>query len=172
MVCSHISPDKHLHALRPHRYFRPAGVIMKILTVVRLPSEDSGLQNSIVRLHNRNIDSKRKDRSRFFRREPVVICNRANGASVLRYVMGTPGGISITKNAVALDYDAIDVLGVRFNDQVELELKRASSAEIYKWFWFHPDLNVRISIRLGITGGVLGILGFCVGLLPFIHLTL
>lgn len=86
--------------------------------------------------------------------------------------MGTPGGISITKNAVALDYDAIDVLGVRFNDQVELELKRASSAEIYKWFWFHPDLNVRISIRLGITGGVLGILGFCVGLLPFIHITL
>lgn len=98
---------------------------MKILTVVRLPSEDSGLQNSIVRLHNRNIDSKRKDRNRFFRREPVMICNSANGASVLRYVMGTPGGISITKNAVALDYDAIDVLGVRFNDLVELEIGRA-----------------------------------------------
>lgn len=82
---------------------------MKIETVVQLLPEDCGLQHSIVRLHNSNIDSKRLDRERFFRREAVVICNPQNGSRVLRYAMGTPGGISITKRAVALDYDAVDV---------------------------------------------------------------
>lgn len=44
---------------------------MKIETVVPLPPEDSGLQHCIARFHNRNMDSKRKDKTRFFRREPV-----------------------------------------------------------------------------------------------------
>lgn len=41
---------------------------MKIEIVVPLPSGDSGLQHCIVRFHNRNMDSKRKDKTRFFRR--------------------------------------------------------------------------------------------------------
>lgn len=97
---------------------------MKVETVVQLLPEDCGLQHSIVRLHNSNIDSKRLDRRRFFRREAVVICNSKNGSRVLRYAMGTPGGISITKRAVALDYDAVDVLGVKFKTDVDLEIRR------------------------------------------------
>ncbi|WP_256659739.1 hypothetical protein [Pseudomonas sp. LS-2] len=143
---------------------------MQITSVVQLPPADSGLQNSIVRLHNLNVDSKRKDRNKFFRREAVLIRNRETGASILRYVMGTPGGISIKKCEAGLDYDAVEVLGVRFKRQVNLEIKRASAFQVYRWFWKHPDLNVRISIRLGITGGVLGVLGFSVGLYPFLHL--
>ncbi len=38
---------------------------MKIETVVPLPPEDSGLQHCIARFHNRNMDSKRKDKTRF-----------------------------------------------------------------------------------------------------------
>lgn len=143
---------------------------MKVETVVQLLPEDCGLQHSIVRLHNSNIDSKRLDRERFFRREAVVICNPQNGSRVLRYAMGTPGGISITKRAVALDYDAVDVLGIRFKTDVDLEIRRASTFEVYQWFWSHPDLGIRLSTRLGVMGGVLGIMGFLVGLMPFLHL--
>ncbi|EDT4416468.1 hypothetical protein AUD23_004698, partial [Salmonella enterica subsp. enterica serovar Typhimurium var. 5-] len=65
-------------------------VIMKIETVVPLPPEDSGLQHCIARFHNRNMDSKRKDKTRFFRREPVMIVNPETKAKVLRYAMGNP----------------------------------------------------------------------------------
>ncbi|NMT03675.1 hypothetical protein HKB22_01840, partial [Vibrio parahaemolyticus] len=98
---------------------------MKIESVVRLPMEDSGLGHNIVRLNNRNVDSKRKDPNRFFRREPVVIYNPHNGTKVIRYVMGNPGTMSITKNAVGLDYDAVDALGVKFKEEVSLEMRRA-----------------------------------------------
>jgi hypothetical protein len=143
---------------------------MKVETIVRLNPEDCGLQHCIVRLHNSNIDSKRLDRNRFFRREALVVFNAENGARVLRYAMGTPGGISITKHAIALDYDAVDALGVKFKTAVDLELRRATTFEVYQWFWKHPDLNVRLSTRLGVVGGILGIMGFLVGLMPFLHL--
>ncbi len=84
--------------------------------------------------------------------------------------MGTPGGISITKRAVALDYDAVDVLGIRFKTDVDLEIRRASTFEVYQWFWNHPDLGIRLSTRLGVMGGILGVMGFLVGLTPFLHL--
>ncbi|HGS5039446.1 TPA: hypothetical protein ACMDS2_003544 [Vibrio parahaemolyticus] len=142
--------------------------IMKIESVVRLPMEDSGLGHNIVRLNNRNVDSKRKDPNRFFRREPVVIYNPDNGTKVIRYVMGNPGTMSITKNAVGLDYDAVDALGVKFKEEVSLEMRRARWWEIYQWFWFHPDFSIRLSIRLGVVGALLGILGFFTGITPII----
>ncbi|MEB1021838.1 hypothetical protein VC940_16030, partial [Citrobacter freundii] len=68
---------------------------MKIETVVPLPPEDSGLQHCIARFHNRNMDSKRKDKTRFFRREPVMIVNPETKAKVLRYAMGNPGNFGL-----------------------------------------------------------------------------
>ncbi|WP_231571617.1 MULTISPECIES: hypothetical protein [Xenorhabdus] len=100
-------------------------------TVVPLPPEDSGLQHCIARFHNRNMDSKRKDKTRFFRREPVMIVNPETKAKVLRYAMGNPGNLSITKLVVALDYDAVDALGVRFKDTVSLEVRRARRWEVW-----------------------------------------
>ncbi|HBC3698668.1 TPA: hypothetical protein KD306_003473 [Escherichia coli] len=143
-------------------------VIMKIETVVPLPPEDSGLQHCIARFHNRNMDSKRKDKTRFFRREPVMIVNPETKAKVLRYAMGNPGNLSITKLAVALDYDAVDVLGVRFKDTVNLEVRRARRWEVWQWFWNHPDQSVQLSIKLGVVGAVLGVMGFLTGVAPFL----
>lgn len=137
-------------------------------SISRLPPEDSGLANSICRLNNCHIDSKRQDCTKFFRREPVIIINRLNKAKVLRYVMGNgnPGTLPITKSGVGLDYDAADMLGVKFKQPVALEIRQASFFEIYGWFRMHPDLSVRLSIRLGMAGGVLGILGFLTGIIP------
>jgi len=138
-----------------------------VVRIVELPHEDSGLQHSIIRMHNLHIDSKRKDRSRFFRREPLVVLNPGNGEKVIRYAMGNPGGLSIKKHEVSLDYDAIATLGVRFNRDVELVVRRASTLEIMSWFFNYPDLGIRWSMRLGLLGGALGVIGLIIGLLPF-----
>ncbi|MFC1337423.1 MAG: hypothetical protein G8D89_16335 [gamma proteobacterium symbiont of Clathrolucina costata] len=136
--------------------------------VANLPERDVGLHNSIVRLHNSHIDAEKHDRSRFFRREAVVIINSKNKAKILRYVMGNPGTVSIPKSGAAIDYDAIDVLGIRYREAVELEIRRARTLEVYQWFWFHPDLSVRLSIRLGVIGAFLGVLGFFTGVISLI----
>ncbi|HEP8970320.1 TPA: hypothetical protein VDU83_002658 [Pseudomonas aeruginosa] len=141
---------------------------MEVLIVVQLPPEDSGIQNSIVRFHNSRMDSKKADKSRFFRREPLMIINPETGARVLRVAMGNPGLEGIVKNGVGLDYDAVDALGVRFNRDVKLEVRRATILDVYQWYWQHPDVGLRLSSRLGIVGGILGVLGFVVGVIPLV----
>lgn len=141
---------------------------MQIEKVVRLPQDDSGLQHCIARFHNRNMDSKRKDPERFFRREPIVIINPETQAKVLRYAMGNAGTLSIEKNAIALDYDAIDVLGVLYKTPTNLEVRRAKRWEVWLWFWSHPDHSVQLSIKLGVFGAVLGVMGFLTGVAPYI----
>ena len=140
---------------------------MKVETVIRLPMEDSGLQHCIVRLNNRNMDSTRKDRNRFFRREPLVIVNKADGSKVLRYAMGN-SGLKICKNAIGLDYDAVDALNVSYKQEVDLEVRRAKRWEIWHWYWQHPDQSVQLSIKLGVAGAVLGVMGFLTGVAPYI----
>lgn|SRR5690554_3617860 len=140
---------------------------MKIENVVPLPIGDSGLQNCIIRLNNCRIDSKRKDRSRFFRREPLVVINTEDGSKVLRYAMGSAGQ-SICKNEIGLDYDAINALSIRFQKPVTLEVRRAKRWEVWQWFWSHPDQSVQLSIKLGFIGTVLGAMGFMIGIVPLL----
>lgn len=141
---------------------------MWIETVVRLPPADSGLQNCIIRLHNSWVDSKRIDKHRFFRREPVVIINPETGYKVMRYVMGSAGVPGVCRASAALDYDAVDALNIKFKDPVRLEVRRARMLEVYLWFWHHQDLSVRHSLRLGLIGAGLGVLGFLAGVGPLL----
>ena len=134
-------------------------------SVINLPPGDSGLHNSIVRLHNSHIDAKKLDKLRFFRRDAVVIINTKNREKIMRYVMGNPGGMSISKTSAAIDYDAIDVLGIKYRKAVKLKIRRARLYEVYIWFLTHPDLSVRISIRLGVIGALLGVMGFITGII-------
>lgn len=136
---------------------------MVVNKVVPLPKEDSGTNRSIARLNNKQMDSSRTDRSRFFRREPLLIINLKSGARVLRYAMGNPGSISIGHKEIALDYDGCDGLGIKSNASVTLIVRRAKPWEVYKYFWGHPDMNIQLSSKLGMTGAVLGLLGFVIG---------
>ncbi len=97
-----------------------------------------------------------------------MIVNPETKAKVLRNAMGNPGNLSITKLAVALDYDAVDALGVRFKDTVNLEVRRARRWEVWQWFWNHPDQSVQLSIKLGVVGAVLGVMGFLTGVAPYL----
>ena len=141
---------------------------MEVTEVIPLSAQDSGLAHSIIRFHNSRIDAKRQDGRRFHRREPVVIVNPETGAKTLRYAMGSAGLPGLCKSVVALDYDATDALGVRFRRPVALKVRRASTFEVYAYYWAHPDLGIQLSTRLGLIGALLGVMGFAIGLLSML----
>lgn len=132
---------------------------MKLINqVIRLSEADSGLSQSIVRCYNGYIDSKKLDKSKYFRRQAVIIENKHNGLKILRYVMGS-AGMPINRSTIGLDYDGIDMLGVKFKVPVILNVRKASLLDTYIWFWKHPDLIVRTGIRLAVFGIGLSIIG-------------
>lgn len=145
--------------------------LINVTHLAELPKGDTGLQQSIVRVHNRHIDARREDKSRFNRREPVVIINKSNGERVVRYIMGSKGIPGITMASCALDYDALSTLGVRRDDEsLNLEIQGANLVDIFSWFWKYPDLGIQLAFKLGILGAVLGLMGFIAEVvIPFIH---
>lgn len=126
--------------------------------VVQLKREDAGLQRSIVRLHNQRVHKGQRVGGGLFRRnQPVAILQPDTKAKVIRFVMGTGSGVAgVTRDAIMLDYDAIDALGVPFDKPVELTVRAASFMEVLRWYYNHPDMGQRLSTRLGVTGAVLG----------------
>lgn len=141
---------------------------LKPKKVIQLADKDCGLNHSIIRVPNVFIDSARQDRSKFFRREALLISNPETGDSIIRFAMGSNALKGLTNESIALDYDGVDALSVQFNRATELNVQRASRRQLYRWFYNHPDLLVQISCRLGIFGAVMGILGFGIGLFSVI----
>jgi hypothetical protein len=125
---------------------------------------DIGIQKAIVRLHNSRVDVSKADPTRFSRREAVVLTNPANGASTLRFVMGVGAGISgFHKNAIAMDYDGRDGLGVTLGDvDPHVEVRKASTLEVYRHFLNHPDAGYRVATQLGVLGAGLGLLSLVI----------
>lgn len=137
------------------------------LRVVELPAHDQGLQHSIVRVYSPRIDRSRKDPSRFRRRQPVLIINKESGTETLRFVMGAGRG-GVKKDEVSLDYDAIDALGVRFNQLVSLQVRPASRLEVLRHYFGHPDMSIRVSMRLALWGIYLGAFGAACGIVSVV----
>lgn len=131
--------------------------------VVELPQQDQGLQHAIVRLYSARLDRTRKNPERFSRRQPVLIINKETGADTLRFVMGAGKG-GVKKDEVSLDYDAIDALGVRFSQQVSLEVRPASRLEVFRHYIDHPDMSIQVSMRLALWGILLGVFGAVCGI--------
>jgi hypothetical protein len=137
--------------------------MIEVNRVIPLPDEDSGMDHSIVRVNNRNIDSEKMDTSRFFRRQPLIIKNKANNRRILRYVMGHKH-LSIKLNEIAIDYDGIDALGISYKTQVDLVCRKARYHEVIIWFWNHPDLGLSLATRLGVLGLGLGVISLVLAL--------
>ncbi|WP_413495483.1 hypothetical protein [Shewanella baltica] len=146
---------------------------MQVDKVIRLPEEDEGGMG-IVRMCNYNIVSspsrlKVLTRKRFLRKKPVTIQNLDNGLWILRYAMGNPGNLSLTKSQIAIDYDGIQQLGLQLHtNPVNLKVTDSTQLEIFKHFWDHQDLNIRISMRMGAIGLVLGAIGFAISLISIL----
>lgn len=142
--------------------------MLHINHAVQLPPQDSGLQLAIARFHNRHIDAKRLDRSKFFRRDALCIVNLDNNARIIRYAMGGAAVKGVCMDAIGLDYDGVDALGIRFHQPARLVVRRALRWEVIHWLATYPDLSVRLSIQLGLLGACLGVLGFAIGLISLL----
>lgn len=126
------------------------------LRVLKLPDEDVGLSNSIVRLENHHIG-----KGKIKRRTALHIKNDENDQWIIRYAMGNGGKVKgLKKEFIALDYDGVNELGVYFKQDVTLSVREAGWWDITKWFWTFPDLNVKFSFRLGVIGFLLGVISF------------
>jgi len=135
--------------------------------VVELPLHDQGLQNSIVRVYSARIDRTRKDAGRFRRRQPVLISNPEADTETLRFVMGAGKG-GVKKNEIALDYDAVDALGIRFTQPVELQVRPATWLEVMRHYLDHPDMGIRVSMRMAVWGIYLGLFGAVCGIVSVV----
>lgn len=140
--------------------------------VHRLSAEDEG-GIGIARLCNNHIESFRSRKARFSaglrfaRRQAVIVSNPATRLWILRYAFGNPGSLSLKGDEIAIDYDGLQQLGIT-STAVSLNVTRASWWQICVHFWYHHDLNVQISMRLGLIGFVLGVIGFFTSIIPFI----
>ncbi|MGR5159734.1 hypothetical protein [Vibrio owensii] len=132
---------------------------------IQLPSEDSGLDKSIVRLFNAHIGKKKHQ---YVRRIPVVITNRNNGHWILRYAMGSNAIKGLTATTLGLDYDGVNDLGIKFKQECDLIVEEATLYQQVHWLWFFPCVNVRLSFRLGLLGFVFGLIGLVTGVGAFL----
>lgn len=134
---------------------------VKIDSVVMLSGEDAGIHNLIARIRNYHI---KRD---FQRRDAVIIKNLSNGSRIIRYVMGEPQAMELEKGSMAIDYDGLITLGLKYSvdpQDCNLVVKKAGLFEKYLFFMNHPDLGIQLSIRLGVLGAMLGLLGLILGI--------
>lgn len=121
--------------------------------VIRLPKEDTGMTNNIVRVPNIHV-------KRFGRRKAVIITNNSveGSPSILRYVMGGSSLRGLNSETIALDYDGVNDLNMLYRTDTDLEVRPANWLDEQKWLLTHADLNVRLSYRLGVIALGLGVL--------------
>lgn len=134
---------------------------------IELPEKDQGLNHSIVRLYSHRIDRHKRDPKRFKRRQAVLIKNSDTGNSTIRFVMGS-GPISVKKTDISIDYDACDSLGIRFRQPVNLIVRPATLIEVLSHYFGHPEMGIRVSMRLAAIGVGLGIVGTLLGIVSIV----
>ena len=139
---------------RPQRRVEVNGsMYSQFRSIIALPSADSGLQHSIVRLHNIHIGA-----NKIKRRTPVVIKNLDNQKKVIRYAMGNGGTVKkLTKSTIALDYDGVNDLGVYFEQEGRFIVREATLVECIESLLWSADLNVRLNTRIALLSAALGI---------------
>lgn len=134
---------------------------MKLIATHVVSQNESDAPLGVVRVHCGLIDAKKQNRQeRFFRREYVTVKNLATGSKVVRKVMGhnhaydeyykKAFNMPFPKEAVALDYEARDALGIRdIRATQELVIYRTTLAERASYYWNSDEPAVRIANRLG-----------------------
>lgn len=132
--------------------------------VALLPKEDSGLHNLLVRVHGSHINST------FQRREAVVLVNRDNKQKCIRYIVGAGSMAGITKQTLAIDYDALETLNFKMKKEqgCNIAIRKPRPFEVYLFYMNHPDLSVKLSIRLGVLGALLGFTGLAISVISLI----
>lgn len=131
--------------------------VLQFDTVVSLPPEMSGLSHNAAKIYGSHIYGKNKTNV-FKRRDVVVITNLNTGQSCIRYVFGAGRLPGVTHSAIAIDYDAVSDLGLGNEKNVKIEMRRATTLMLVKYYWAYPDVGIRFSFRLAVFGAVLSVL--------------
>lgn len=109
-------------------------------------------------------------KTRFRRQTPLLIKNRANNRSIIRLACGGHGTKHLTKNTIAIDYDAARILDIPVDlstplEDVDIEISEATKSEIHDWYLNHPDPAIRFAWRQSDEGVRLGKIGMWLGFL-------
>ena len=140
--------------------------MLPISKVHRLREDDNGNMYSVVRFCNKRIDSTRKDRKKFYRREPIAVIS--NNGKIIRFAVGAKH-YPIKNTEVALDYEAIDLLNINYGQQNDaLYVRRAYRVEIWLWYINHPEISIKFATRVGVLGILLGVAGVVLGSISLI----
>jgi hypothetical protein len=147
------------------------GSVINVTKLKRLPAEDQDMNKLIVRIQNLLVDPEGTglDPKRFTRRQPVIIKNRLNGKSILRFVFGVGAKVPDFHgtDTIALDYEAMIGLGLRkkkWRLPVDLLVRPAWPWEVWWFYWNHPDYGTRLVMRLGMLGFLLTVAAFVLAL--------
>lgn len=133
---------------------------LNITRVLDLQQSDSSESLAIARLANCNIGQ-----FGFNRRTPLFIKNKANQKSVIRYAFGNNGSIKkLHRHAIALNYDSLNELDVKPDQDVDLIVTKATLTQQINWLLHHSDLNVRLSMRFALLGAGLGVISLFISL--------
>ena len=141
---------------------------MIVKKIVKPARDSADFASGIVRLHNSWIDASKRNRDKFHRREAVLITNPDNGQSIVRMAMGSNATPGLSRNAAALDYDAVDALGVGYNvyegTPLHLLVKRATPLDVFRHFWNHPDIGYRTAHQIAVVSLAMGLIGLGLGM--------
>lgn len=131
---------------------------LNVLKVIELL--DGNYSNPRVRLNNFHLDKSKTNKDKFFRREPLIIINKNNGKWVIACCLGSPGIKGLTKDAIGLEYDSADMLGIKFHQECNLVIKKAPFLKRLQWYWSHPDQATQLAMQMSIIGTVFGTIAF------------
>lgn len=138
--------------------------MFKAINIVGLEAKDVQRGGEpVVRVPNRVI------REGTITRGQAVIIESAKGKT-LRFALGVGRPRDgFDDRSIAIDYDAKRELGViDAKSHVTVHVRPATGPEIWGWYYRHPDLQVRMSIRLAALGAVLGGVGVVLGALSVV----
>lgn len=107
----------------------------------------------------------KKGHGPFKRGQMLKITNLANKNTVVCYARGQSQDLFIGKKTIALEYDATVILEVDMRSPVNLRVAPASTFDIARWQWSHPDRGIRVAIRVSFIGFFLELIGLIVNII-------
>lgn len=130
--------------------------------LVSLPERDAGVMASVVRVHPSRVDAHKRVKGKIFRREPVVLHNLETGLRTIRFALGAGRMDLRSPNAIGIDHDTADALGIcsiKTKRTVEVTVSPASYLRVVLYFMKHPDWGYRVATHLGLGGLIFGVVG-------------
>ncbi len=144
------------------RKWKQTTINKEFTSVVPLPSADSGETQSLVRLNNFHIG---KNAERLPSRTAVQILNPANGNWIVRYCRGNKGNIKhLDRKTLAIDYDGVNDLGIEYNRETSLQVKKATMWQCLTWLMNSTNVDVRVNTRIAVMSALLGLISLFISL--------